>query len=572
MTVLFLCLTLANARTDVTNQYLQNADLKSLVKWNYGDDGYNYTDWKKDGSVPVIEFYHTWSENPGTPIGDTCNFHLTQAANLPAGDYRLVINAFYREGKGDGTSKAVIMAGTQEKAIRGLLEGEIADFSGSSALYRAATAFSQGYFPNYIDFTVDEEQEVTLGISGFIDTYDSWCILGPVRLYQYETGEEKTAEEDPVIPTKYVAPDWSDYPITFSYSWTDDTSRFTSPSITSGETSMTATMTVDHDATLVFEYNGNGGTWVDNYGNLNIYLDNQLVETINSVEWNSGTKRYFVEMNAGTHTVKWTYVRNNTTSRSATIQNIGVMATPQISVNLLEPGSLGTEILYQVDHVKKVRNLKITGSMNDDDWAKIQMMPDLFKIDLSGTNIKSIASECFYNSGNNPYSFLHFVRLPETVETIGYQAFAYSNVDDINIPSSLKTLGREAFSLSKIREAMLPNTMTTIEYGAFQDCRFLRKANFPESINLMPNRTFENCTQLNDLTLHEGLTEIGIFALRNMPMIKKIPSTVITIGEGAFNNCWGVDSIFIPNSCTYIGEYNQEIKGETNVEIIPVIT
>ena len=204
MTVLFLCLTLANARTDVTNQYLQNADLKSLVKWNYGDDGYNYTDWKKDGSVPVIEFYHTWSENPGTPIGDTCNFHLTQAANLPAGDYRLVINAFYREGKGDGTSKAVIMAGTQEKAIRGLLEGEIADFSGSSALYRAATAFSQGYFPNYIDFTVDEEQEVTLGISGFIDTYDSWCILGPVRLYQYETGEEKTAEEDPVIPTKYV--------------------------------------------------------------------------------------------------------------------------------------------------------------------------------------------------------------------------------------------------------------------------------------------------------------------------------------------------------------------------------
>ena len=291
---------------------------------------------------------------------------------------------------------------------------------------------------------------------------------------------------------KYVVPNWSEYPIIFNTMWEEYAYFFHSPKITQGQTSMSATVSVDSEATLVFEYGTTGSSWVSNQGDLRVYLDGVLTETVNSVEYNHNC-RYFVEMGPGTHTISWTYERNNATSSSIDIANIGVMATPQISVNLLEPGSLGTEILYQVDHVKKVRNLKITGSMNDDDWAKIQMMPDLFKIDLSGTNIKSIASECFYNSGNNPYSFLHFVRLPETVETIGYQAFAYSNVDDINIPSSLKTLGREAFSLSKIREAMLPNTMTTIEYGAFQDCRFLRKANFPESINLMPNRTFDNC-------------------------------------------------------------------------------
>ena len=31
-----------------------------------------------------------------------------------------------------------------------------------------------------------------------------------------------------------------------------------------------------------------------------------------------------------------------------------------------------------------------------------------------------------------------------------------------------------------------------------------------------------------------------------------------------------VRNLVIPNSVTRIGEYNQEIKGETNVEIIPV--
>ena len=43
-----------------------------------------------------------------------------------------------------------------------------------------------------------------------------------------------------------------------------------------------------------------------------------------------------------------------------------------------------------------------------------------------------------------------------------------------------------------------------------------------------------------------------------------------SIGKETFSCCWSLSSITIPNSVTSIGEYNQEIKGETNVEIIPV--
>jgi len=48
-----------------------------------------------------------------------------------------------------------------------------------------------------------------------------------------------------------------------------------------------------------------------------------------------------------------------------------------------------------------------------------------------------------------------------------------------------------------------------------------------------------------------------------------IPNTVKSIGSCAFQKC-NLKSIKIPSSVTTIGEYNQEIKGKTNVEIIPV--
>ena len=50
-----------------------------------------------------------------------------------------------------------------------------------------------------------------------------------------------------------------------------------------------------------------------------------------------------------------------------------------------------------------------------------------------------------------------------------------------------------------------------------------------------------------------------------------IGDSVSIIGQRLFYDCQKLSSINIPNSIKSIGEYNQEIKGETNVEIISVI-
>lgn len=191
------------AKTDVTSTYLTNAGLTSLTGWTIdtGFGGNGYTDWKTDGDVPVIEFYHTWGSNAGAAIGTTKTFNFSQKANLPAGYYRLAVNAFYREGNGNGTNtKAYIYAGTDyQQYVVGLSSAGVGAYSGSNDLYKAANAFSLGNFSNEFDFQVTEAGEVEIGFHGYIDTYCSWCILGPVTLWEY-TVEDYYTDYD----TKYA--------------------------------------------------------------------------------------------------------------------------------------------------------------------------------------------------------------------------------------------------------------------------------------------------------------------------------------------------------------------------------
>ncbi len=167
------------AKTDVTSTYLKDADLSSLKGW--GDPG--KTAWKTDGAVNVVEFWN-WSTQ----------FNFSQTANLPAGYYRLAVNAFYREswsGNGTNNNMAWIFAGeTTQNVIALNSMSDLSGYAGSNDLYRAATAFSQGKFSNEFDFQVTGDGTVAVEI-GFKGTCPNggWCILGPVTLWEYTAAD-----------------------------------------------------------------------------------------------------------------------------------------------------------------------------------------------------------------------------------------------------------------------------------------------------------------------------------------------------------------------------------------------
>ena len=100
-----------------------------------------------------------------------------------------------------------------------------------------------------------------------------------------------------------------------------------------------------------------------------------------------------------------------------------------------------------------------------------------------------------------------------------------------------------------ITKVVIEVGVTSIVDSAFKWYPFLTSVTIGNSVTSIGSNAFDCCTSLTSVTIGNSVTSIGDYA---------------------FVMCSGLTSVTIPNSVTSIGEYNQEIKGVTNVEVIPV--
>ena len=351
-----------------------------------------------------------------------------------------------------------------------------------------------------------------------------------------------------------MKPEWNNYKISFDATneWSIYNESALKCDVKNDSTSvLTATVTVTEDATLNYALE----RW---YSDANCYM-RVLVdgkEVRNIVDIIDGRNSRFNEMlSAGRHTIEWVVSSNGD---GVLLKDVAVTNTPTISVNLLEPGSLGTEVLYYVDKVQDVRNLKIEGGMNDEDWKVINMMKDnLFSLDLSKTDVKEIKDSQF--NGDNGWLFLHTVKLPEGLTKIGSYAFSSSCVENVNFPSTLKSIGYRAFSSSPIAEAILPADCLELEGYIFEYCRLLSKASLPEKLTAIPYSMFDGCHQLTMDKLPSSLKTIEDRAFRECYNVAfDLPKSLVSIGSSSFsgtNKNGAKTKLVIPENVTSIGSY-----------------
>ncbi len=114
---------------------------------------------------------------------------------------------------------------------------------------------------------------------------------------------------------------------------------------------------------------------------------------------------------------------------------------------------------------------------------------------------------------------------------------------NITLPNSIETIGAEAFYGTPLTQIVIPDSVTYIAAGAF-----------------------ENCKNLESVKLSKNTRDIGGFAFANTAITSiKIPNSVMYIHDDAFRNTKLRDPLYIPDSVISI--YSGAFEGTQITEV-----
>ena len=152
-------------------------------------------------------------------------------------------------------------------------------------------------------------------------------------------------------------------------------------------------------------------------------------------------------------------------------------------------------------------------------------------------------------------SNLTSIVLPNTIKTIGSNAFGYCHLDRVDLPESLEELGSSAFLYSLIETMYIPKNVSTIGTYLFSGCISLTSVTVATGNTTFDSRNGCNAiikTSDNALVagckntvIPEDVVSIVEGAFDHNTQLKKIviPATVTAIGNSAFNTCYGLTSV-----------------------------
>ena len=157
--------------------------------------------------------------------------------------------------------------------------------------------------------------------------------------------------------------------------------------------------------------------------------------------------------------------------------------------------------------------------------------------------------------GNNAFSRLKEVSkltLPNSLQTIGQNAFSSVAITDISIPDQVVSIGDYAFSgCEDLNSVTLPDSVMTIGKYAFNWCESLQDVRLSEQLSEIPDFLFDHCKSLKTIVIPESVKTIGgaAFQLSGVSNVS-LPSGLTTIRAYAFGNCQNLETIDIPDSVT----------------------
>lgn len=148
--------------------------------------------------------------------------------------------------------------------------------------------------------------------------------------------------------------------------------------------------------------------------------------------------------------------------------------------------------------------------------------------------------------GNFTRKSLTSVTIPSFITSIGEGSFAYcSGLESLKVSA-----GSTVFDSREDCNAIIESASNTLILGC-------KNTIIPSSVTSIGLGAFAGCSGLSSIDIPNSVTSIGEYAFNECTGLSNIniPNSVTSIGYGAFAECSRLTSIDIPNSVTYIGDF-----------------
>lgn len=96
------------------------------------------------------------------------------------------------------------------------------------------------------------------------------------------------------------------------------------------------------------------------------------------------------------------------------------------------------------------------------------------------------------------------------------------HLNEIELPNSVTTIGSEAFQNSGLFSIVLPNSLEKISNSVFRYCKNLGSITLPDSVTSIGEFAFEGCSTLTSVTIGNNVTNIYNYAFSNCTLLNNI--------------------------------------------------
>lgn len=180
------------------------------------------------------------------------------------------------------------------------------------------------------------------------------------------------------------------------------------------------------------------------------------------------------------------------------------------------------------------------------DDISMKVMDGNAPIEFADAKVKEICVSNWDTNGDGELSYVE----ASAVGDLG-NAFSYNqeitSFNELQYFTNLEVIFENAFHGSSLTSVIIPNSVREIRQYAFQYCYSLTSLTLGNKVEIICDRAFYVCYNLSTLTIPKSVEEIRYLAFSNCSNMTEltISSSVKYISKDAFQGCGGLTSIIV---------------------------